>query len=381
MGSALINRCEEHFQLLQKSPESLTILLFGDWTAATTLPKPHILFEELKNRQVQKICFDTNSLGEWNTSLLIFVLQIKEFCKPLEMQVDLSTLPPGVESLLRLAETSPKASGRMVPRKKNMLVSCYELLRNFLATFLEVLAFTGRMAVCLQQFLKGSARYRKVDFYINIQEAGVNALPIIVLIAFLVGLILAYIGAEQLASFGAEVFIADVVAIGMLREMGPMMTAVIMAGRTGAAFAAQLGTMKVNQEIDAFKTMAISPYQFLVFPRVVSLVAMMPLLTVFANVVGILGGWFVAVTVADVPNQKYWMQALSSVGLSDLYVSLIKAAVFGLIVAMFGCYRGIQSGDDAAAVGNATTSAVVNALVVIVVADALLTITASVLGM
>jgi phospholipid/cholesterol/gamma-HCH transport system permease protein len=211
-------------------------------------------------------------------------------------------------------------------------------------------------------------------------DCGAAALPIVTLISFLVGLILAFVGAVQLQQFGAQIYVADLVGIAMAREMGALMAAIIMSGRTGAAFAAQLGTMQVNEEIDALSTFGLSSMDFLVLPRMIALIAMMPLLCIYADLMGILGGALVGVGMLHLSVTQYANETIQGVHLSDFAVGLVKSSVFGVIVAIAGCMRGIQSGRSASAVGLAATSAVVTAIVFIIVTDGLFAVLTNVLG-
>jgi phospholipid/cholesterol/gamma-HCH transport system permease protein len=213
-----------------------------------------------------------------------------------------------------------------------------------------------------------------------LEENGARALPIVSLISLLVGLILAFVGIIQLKLFGAQIYVADLVGIAMVREMGAIMTGIIMAGRTGAAFAAQLGTMEVNEEIDALKTMGISPMEFLVLPRIIAVTIMMPLLCLYANLMGILGGSIVAVGIYDVSAMAYFNRTKEAIGLNDLGIGLFMSLVFGILVALAGCLRGMQCGRSASAVGDAATSAVVTGIVAIILATAVITIVCDVLG-
>jgi phospholipid/cholesterol/gamma-HCH transport system permease protein len=201
------------------------------------------------------------------------------------------------------------------------------------------------------------------------RQCGPQALGIVALINFLVGMILAFVGAIQLEQFGASIFVADLVAVASVREMGCIMTGIILCGRTGAAFAAQLGTMKVNEEIDAFRTFGISPVEFLVLPRVVALVLMMPLLCVFADAIAILGGYAVSVNLLDITSVQYLSRTLEAVTPASFLLGVGKGGVFGVLVALTGCLRGMQCGANAAAVGLATTSAVVSGITAIIAAD------------
>ncbi len=234
--------------------------------------------------------------------------------------------------------------------------------------------------VAFLRFLTGKARFRRRDLALLIESCGVQALPIVTLICFLVGLILAFIGAIQLQLFGAEIFIADLVGIAMVRLMAAIMTGIVLAGRTGGAFAAQLGTMQVNQEIDALRTLGIDPMEFLVLPRMLALGLMMPLLCLYANVMGILGGMVVGVGMLDIGLIQYYNQTVQAVNLWNLGIGLFSGTLFGIIVALSGCMRGMQCGRSASSVGDAATSAVVTAIVGIIITTALVTLICNALG-
>ena len=193
-------------------------------------------------------------------------------------------------------------------------------------------------------------------------------------------MILAFVGALQLRQFGASLFIANMVGIAMLREMGAMMTGIIMAGRTGASFAAQLGTMQVNEEVDALTTFGIDPVDFLVLPRMLALCLTMPLLCLYSDFLGILGGAVVGSEVFGLSSELYWRQTLRAISLNDLWIGLVKAETYGVLVAVAGCLRGMQTRGSAAAVGSAATSAVVTGIVAIVAADAVFAVLCEALG-
>jgi phospholipid/cholesterol/gamma-HCH transport system permease protein len=231
----------------------------------------------------------------------------------------------------------------------------------------------GRLAI-------GRARFRRSDLVGVVYECGAAALPIVTLISFLVGLILAFVGAIQLQQFGAQIYVADLVGIAMAREMGALMTAIIMSGRTGAAFAAQLGTMQVNEEIDALSTFGLSSMEFLVLPRMLALIMMMPLLCIYADLMGIVGGAVVGVGMLNLSVTQYANETIHGVALADFAVGIVKSSVFGVLVAISGCMRGIQSGRSASAVGLAATSAVVTAIVFIIVTDGVFAVLTNVLG-
>jgi phospholipid/cholesterol/gamma-HCH transport system permease protein len=212
------------------------------------------------------------------------------------------------------------------------------------------------------------------------ESAGANALGIVTLISYLVGIIMGFMGAVQLQQFGASIYVADLVGIAVVREMGAMMTGVIMSGRTGAAFAAQIGSMVVTQEVDALATMGISPIEFLVVPRVIGLVLMMPLLCLYADFVGILGGATVGVALLGITLHSYLQQTIAAITLTLLIGGLIKSIVYGVLIAIAGCYKGFQCGGSSSAVGDAATAAVVSAIVMIVVACGIFAVLFNILG-
>jgi phospholipid/cholesterol/gamma-HCH transport system permease protein len=357
---------------LRAEGDHLIVTLSGDWLLATPLPEAEAIASAF-TPSLKYILVEGEALGAWDSSLVLFLYQLKQLCLKLGSELKLNSLPKGAIRLLELASAVPARTQRA--HFKPSLLARLGLALIDLA--LEAYAFThfiGEALTAFLRFARAKARYRKQDFWWLLQICGPKALPIVSLIALLVGLILAYVGAIQLSLFGAQVYVANLVGLGMLREMGAMMTAVIMAGRTGAAYAAQLGTMQVNEEIDALKTLGISPMEFLVLPRMLALILMVPLLTAYADLIGILGGALAAVSAFNLTLLEYFHQTRTAIGLNDALVGLIKALVFGVLIATSGCLRGIQCQRSAQSVGEATTSAVVTSIVAIVVADALLTI-------
>jgi phospholipid/cholesterol/gamma-HCH transport system permease protein len=244
---------------------------------------------------------------------------------------------------------------------------------------LAMLSFLGESVVASLKLVRGLAQFRWPDTLTVIQECGPEALGIVALINFLIGMILAFVGATELAQFGASIYTADLVAVATVREMACIMTGIIICGRTGAAFAAQLGTMKVNQEIEAFQTFGISPFEFLVLPRMVALILMMPLLCLFADLIAIAGGFLVSTLMLDVAPMLYLDRTVESIRLTTFLLGVFKGGFFGVIVALTGCLRGMQCGSNAAAVGQATTSAVVTGITWIIASDGIFAVICSAL--
>jgi phospholipid/cholesterol/gamma-HCH transport system permease protein len=373
-----------HLLSCSRTPDGdLVIRLAGEWKMGETLPSPSEVLDQLSpESRVTGVRFDSQEITGWDSGLLTFLRVILERCRQDKVRVDTGGLPEGARRLLALAAAVPERAGA---RKEAARLSLLEQVGTSAVEFYdaagEMLAFIGAAFVALLRLLIGKAQFRRADLLLVIQQAGYEALPIVSLISLLVGLIIAFVGAVQLRLFGAEIYVANLVGIAMVRVMGAVMTGIIMAGRTGASFAAELGTMQVNEEIDALETLGISPMEFLVLPRMLALVCMMPLLVLYADFVGILGGLIVGVGILDLTVLQYYTQTVGAVHLKEVWIGLVHAAVFGVLVALAGCMRGIQSGRSAAAVGAATTSAVVTSIVSIVVATAIITVLCDVLGL
>ncbi len=362
--------------------DTLLLTLIGSWSLHDGL----LTFSETEKAirsttEIRKLTFDTQQVTRWDSSLVTFVLRILTYCSSRHIEVDRSHLPEGVQRLLTLATSIPeRQDARRTVTRECWLTRLGKKAMEVLEGGKAMLAFIGEASLAFLAFLRGKARFRRSDFLLILQECGAQALPIVSLISFLVGLILAFVGAVQLQQFGAQIYVANLVGLGMAREMGAMMTGIIMGGRTGASFAAQLGTMRVNQEIDAMTTLGLSPMEFLVLPRMLALSLMMPLLCLYADVLGILGGMVVGVTMLDLGFIEYFNQTQATLSLMDFFLGLVKSVVFGILVAIAGCLRGMQSGNSSAAVGIAATSAVVTSIVFIVVSDSILTVLYDVLG-
>ncbi len=366
---------------LEKATDGLLLKLKGAWRLDEGVASPQSLFERAElAAKPNNLKVDASALGAWDTALIVFLLDLKKRCDGAGISLDLSGLPEGPRRLVDLALAVPEREGA---RRSDRIAGLVEGLgQDVLRVWRglgETFEFLGESVLALGRALVGRARFRGSDVFLVLQQCGPDALPIVTLISFLVGMILAFVGLLQLEQFGAQIFVANLVGIGMAREMGSMMIGIIMAGRTGAAFAAQLGTMNVNDEIAAFRTVGIPPVEFLVLPRMVALIFAVPLLTLYANVIGMLGGGTVAVAISEISLLQYYTQTVVSVGLADWAAGLIKGTVYGIIIAIAGCLRGMQCSKSAAAVGDAATSAVVTSIVFIVIAQATLTVLYNVL--
>jgi phospholipid/cholesterol/gamma-HCH transport system permease protein len=329
----------------------------------------------------ESLRFQVSELRAWDSALLLFIRQVCQCAERGGMGCDLSGLPVGVQNMMRMASSG---SGAQMSLEKPQSADLFTRLgrsaieeKRRAGLFFE---FMGQLLIDGWAMLRGRVQFRWKDLLLLLQSTGPQALGIVCLLSFLTGLIIAFIGVIQLQKFAADIYVADLVGLAMARELGAVMVGVIMAGRTGAAFAAQIGSMQVNEEVDALVSFGISPMRFLVLPRVLALVLMMPLLCVCADLVGMLGGMLVAVMISEVSVVQYLNQLKYAVSLSDFFGGVFKSGVFGLIIALAGCYRGLNCGRDTSSVGLAATSAVVTGITGIVVADAIFAVLFNIWG-
>ena len=367
--------------LSRMEPGELQLRLSGSWQRSSELPSLGAAQRELQaTADIRKISFNTAEVTAWDSGLLTFLRRLIRECAGRQIETDRSGLPDGVQRLLALAEAVPEASTRSAEKVPPFLERLGKGALEAIDGVREFAAFLGEATLAMGNLVRGRARFPRSDFWLVVQETGAQALPIVSLVSFLVGLILAFMGAIQLSQFGAQIYVADLVGIGMARDMGAIMVGIIMAGRTGAAFAAQLGTMTVNEEIDAFQTMGISPIEYLVLPRMLALMLMMPLLVLYGDLLGIIGGAAVGVGSLDIGVMQYVNPTERALSIRHFAAGLFKGTVYGIIVALAGCMRGMQCGRSAAAVGDATTSAVVLSIILIIVSCGVITVIYDVLG-
>lgn len=354
----------------------LAVSFSGDWLLDSGLPAIDPVLDHLqKSSAPALVSFDSSELGDWDTGLITTLIAIHRRASDQDIVVDDTGLPEGARRLINLAFVVKEREGaRRHTLHKPFLERVGEDVLEIRDHGSELLKFTGELVLSFGRFFRGSATYLRSDLTQHIQEAGAQAFPIVSVISFLIGMIFAFVGVMQLNMFGAGIYTANLVAVAMIREMAPIMTAIIMAGRTGAAYAAQIGTMKVNEEIDALKTLGMHPIDFLVTPRVIALVAMMPLLTMYSSLMGIFGGLAVGMAMLDISLVQYIAQTVEAVGLNSLFGGLFKSVVYGSLVALAGCQQGMACGNSAMAVGQSTTKAVVMGIVLIVVSASVLTV-------
>ena len=359
-----------------REDDAVAIVFSGNWLLGSDLPAVDAVIDRLgRTPSPARLTFDTAAIGEWDTGLLATLVAIHKSADANGVAVDDSGLPDGARQLVALAFAVKEREGaRREASDVGMLEAIGEKALRVKERSTELLTFIGELVGSFGRWFRGRATYLRSDLVQYVQEAGAEALPIASLISFLIGMIFAFVGVIQLNNFGAGIYTADLVAVAMVREMAPIMTAIIMAGRTGAAYAAQIGTMKVNEEVDALTTLGMHPIDFLVMPRVIALVVMMPMLTLYSSLMGILGGAAVGLSMLDVSVVQYATQTVNSVGLDSLLGGLFKSIVYGSLVAIAGCQQGMACGNSAMAVGESTTRAVVMGIVLIVVSASILTV-------
>ena len=360
----------------ESDAHGLTVDVKGDWLLRAGMPAADAVLDRLDAAPAPaSLRFDASQLGDWDTGLLATLVVIIRRAQAQNVEVDPAGLPDAAQRLLSLAFAGREPEGaRRHAARMPFLARVGSGTAEAARGATTMLTFTGEVAFSIGRFLAGRATYLRRDLLHYLQEASADALPITSLITFLIGMIFAFVGVMQLEPFGVGIYTADLVAIAMFREMSPIMTAILMAGRTGASYAAQIGTMKVNEEIDALSTLGLNPVDFLVTPRVFALVLMLPLLALYGSLMGVLGGMVVGLAMLDVSLVQYVEQTIESVALHQVWGGLFKALVFGALVAMAGCQQGMACGGSALAVGQATTRAVVASIVLIVVSASVLTI-------
>src|SRR5574337_664716 len=359
----------------------LTLIMTGRWDSATAGKWWQRGRQILTERKPRRLVIDASGVSYCDGAGVAFLIDLQQ----LQIRTGGDAAIQGLqEEFRRLLDIYGRISVERPPGRSRAALSVIEqvgkatveLWRDLQA----LLTFVGELVVMLLRAIRRPRLVRWQDAWLAAERSGVDALPIIALIGLLLGLILAFQSAIPMRRFGADIFVADLLGIGMLREMGPLITAIILAGRSGSAFAAELGTMKVREEIDALLTMGLEPVRFLVLPRVIASVAMIPVLTVFANLFGLMGGAIVMRSLGY-PLVTYVNQVLSDVTVGDLMGGLLKSFVYGIVVAAIGCLRGLETKTGASAVGQSTTSAVVSGIVLIAIVDGLFAVVFYALGL
>ena len=357
---------------IEETGELCRLTIGGRWDNAGARPHWH----PPKGATFRRVEIVVAALERWDGSLVLFLGEVRRLCERRHWELAVQGLPAGIPPALVQPRSGPVGPGGGWTLFADVGVAA----RKFVDDSLDYARFVGNCTIGFAHLLRKPGSFRWGDCLVQMQQCGAQGLPIVGLISFLVGVIMAYQSAVLLRQFGADIYVADLIGLGVVREMGPMMAAVVLAGRTGAAFAAEIGNMKANEEIDALETLGLNPVQFLVLPRLVALQLMMPLLALYANALGVLGGMLIAWGLLDLPPITYWIETKSILDLSDLASGLIKSMAFGGLIGFAGCLRGMQADRSAAGVGKAATSAVVTAILCIILADAVFAVIFNILG-
>ncbi len=359
----------------------LEIKLKGDYLSYDNDKEQSQLFRLVESKKLKEIDINGAELNKWDSTLVVIIFEVLKTAKSNSISTSIDTLPDGLKRLINLAFSVDRKPQKTENVKKLSIAERVgdNVLKKY-NSFTRGLGFFFGIIKSFGRFFSGIATMRKVDFLYALEDAGYRAIPIVSLISFMIGLILAFVGAVQLQAFGAQIYVASLVAIGMVRIMGPAMAGVIMAGRTGASYAATIGTMQVNEEIDALKTMGIPIMDFLTLPRFLAMTIMMPLLSMFADIMGIIGGASVGTTMLGIPFQEYWKLSIEALDLKNFLIGIFHGYVYGWVISLCGCYYGIYCGKNADSVGKATTMAVVAAIVWIVITTGIITFVCQVIG-
>ena len=332
------------------------------------------------NNRIKNIIFINNNLQKWDSSLLLLVFETICLAKDKKISYSLDSMPKNLQELITLAFAVNRKPTHKTSDQKNFLEEVGFKTLNITTKIKTVCKYIGEILSSIGRWLSANSVMRGTDFLSALDDCGPKALGIVSLISFLVGLILAFVGAVQLQMFGAQIYVASLVTIGMCRIMGAIMVGIIIAGRTGSAYAATIGTMQVNEELDALQTMGLSRIDFLVLPRLLSLLIAMPILTMLADFMGMIGGAFVGIFMMNLPYQEYWKYAIDAFTLKNFLVGIFHGFCFGFIIALCGCYCGLTCGRNADSVGVATTRSVVNAIVWMIVVTGIITVICQELG-
>ena len=342
----------------ESSEGVLRVIFSGEWKRDLLGPNFFTERDEAL-RETERLLKEARSvellgeeLGEWDSGVLVVTTRIVTLAKEHDIPLD---------------------DARLLERVGGFALAVPRMAR-------DIFDFIGEIVLSVGRLFRGRSSCTSGNVWLAVQESGVDALPIVSLISLLVGLILAFVGVIQLKMFGAEIYVSSLVAVSMTRIMGAIMTGIILAGRTGASYAAVIGTMQVNEEIDALTTLGVAPSDYLIMPRILALTAMTPLLVLYSDFMGIMGGFIVGVGMLGLDPMEYYTFTQKGFNINNLWVGMVHGAVYGMLIAITGCYQGLRCGRNAEAVGKATTSAVVYSIVGIVLSTAVLTILCNILN-
>ncbi|MBI3600273.1 MAG: MlaE family lipid ABC transporter permease subunit [Nitrospinae bacterium] len=330
----------------------------------------------LKERSPHSLTVDMEKVNFLDDFGVLVLVEVKGIITDIGGQFSLKNISDNLQKMLSLLNFESLTEKIRFTKKRppGPMIRLGEGTIHVASDLKYLISFIGSVSMALVYVILRPGALRRDDTFLCMQKTGVDALPIVGLINFLLGLIMAFMSSVQLQKFGANIYIASLVSLSMTRELGPIMTAIIVAGRSGSAFAAEIGTMKVSEEVDALFTMGFEPARFLVVPKIIASVVVVPILTLFADLFAIMGGLIVGVTMLNLTASSYMTQTINTLSLFDFYWGVLKSIVFAFIIAWIGCLRGFQVRGGAASVGQAATSAVVSSIFMIIVADSIFAI-------
>lgn len=356
------------------SRQNMTVTFCGDFVNYTDDKAKESLYDSFEHTPLQSLDIDCTGLQKWDSTLVVIICELIKEAKKKSVTFQMTGFPDSLKRLVDLAFSV----NRNPPPHGDISLPWLEGLGSWGVSrwhaFCKGIEFIKQTFASLGRMFIGKAVFRRVDFLFALEDCSYKAIAIVSVVSFMVGLILAFVGAIQLRIFGVEIYVASLVAIGMTRIMGAIMTGIIMSGRTGASYAATIGTMQVNEEIDALKTMGVPTTDFLVLPRLAALIVTLPFLTLLSDVMGIIGGAVVGVLTLGIPWQEYWKYTYNALTLNNFWLGIFHGFVYGWIISLCGCYYGIYSGRNADSVGVATTNAVVSSIVWMIVVTGFLTV-------
>ncbi len=363
----------------QDGKNKLRVIVSGD-VLCQNIEAPFEVLQSLLKSDIKEVYFTAEKLKEWDSSLLLFIYDTQRLCQERKIAFNIKELPQNLQDLTALAFAVDRKPTHGNNEELSIVEKVGKQTIELKRKSVNVLNFMGSVFSGIGRCLTFSSIMRKTDFYAALEDCGPRAVGIVCLISFLIGLILAFVGAVQLQTFGAQIYVASLVTIGMCRIMGAIMVGVIMSGRTGSSYAATIGTMQVNEELDALQTMGLSRIDFLVLPRLFALMIAMPILTMISDFLGMVGGAFVGVFLMDIPYQEYWNYAFKAFRLNNFLVGLFHSFCFAIIISLCGCYSGLKCEKNADGVGKATTKSVVCAIVWMIVVTGIITVICQELG-
>jgi phospholipid/cholesterol/gamma-HCH transport system permease protein len=358
----------------RRTKAGLDLDLTGEWRASRLAELDRAL-AQVELTGVREISISTSGISALDLSATWRLREFIEQARKAGVEVEFRGAAPDT---LRLIDDAIADSCPTRPKSEPFELSLEEPVEALGRTVVRIwqnmlsgLDFTGRLVTTVLKAFASPRRLRPISVFRHIYDTGITAIPIISLIAFLISVIIAYMSAQQLRNFGAEIFVVDLVTVGVLRELGVLLTAIIVAGRSGSAFAAEIGAMRLNEEVDALKAIGVNHYEVLVAPRVIGLIIALPLLTIISDAVGLTGGALLCRYLLDIPLTQYLSRVNDAIAPTTFWVGIIKAPVFAVLIGLAGCFRGLQVRDSSRELGRLTTVAVVQAIFLVILADAL----------